>query len=161
VTGTPSPTDTVGGFDQRLTQALTIIDNALPAATDRERFGEYAELADHVIAIAHHLEAVDPDEAVRLLTSCGTNQDQRAAYTGALTTLQAAHRIQQSVANGDNTPELAEILTLTGIIQRQLGRFEEAEGTQARALTIKEAVYGPDHPEVAVTLGNLGIVQGG
>ena len=46
-----------------------------------------------------------------------------------------------------------------GIVQEMLGRLEEAEATQVRALTIKEDVYGPNHHEVAVTLGNLGIVQ--
>ena len=30
---------------------------------------------------------------------------------------------------------------------------------QQRALTIKEAVYGPEHPAVAITLGNLGIAD--
>ena len=34
----------------------------------------------------------------------------------------------------------------------------ETRGLQ-RALAIKEAVYGPEHPEVAITLTNLGIVQ--
>ena len=29
---------------------------------------------------------------------------------------------------------------------------------EERALAIFEAAYGPDHPEVAITLGNLGIV---
>ena len=28
-----------------------------------------------------------------------------------------------------------------------------------RALAIKEAVYGPEHPEVAITLTNLGVLQ--
>jgi Tfp pilus assembly protein PilF len=32
--------------------------------------------------------------------------------------------------------------------------------TLERALTLKEAAYGPDHPEVARTLTNLGVVQG-
>ena len=31
--------------------------------------------------------------------------------------------------------------------------------TQQRALAIDEAVYGPEHPDVALTLTNLGIVQ--
>ncbi len=31
--------------------------------------------------------------------------------------------------------------------------------TLLRALAIDEAVYGPVHPEVAITIGNLGTVQ--
>ena len=34
-----------------------------------------------------------------------------------------------------------------------------ARATLERALAIREAVYGPDHLEVAKTLGNLGVVQ--
>jgi Tetratricopeptide repeat len=51
----------------------------------------------------------------------------------------------------------------TGMVLGRLGQYLEARAeytqaraTLARALAIKEAVYGPDHPEVAVTLGNLG-----
>jgi len=36
--------------------------------------------------------------------------------------------------------------------------FRAAQAAGERALAIKEAVYGPDHPEVAGTLGNLGNV---
>ena len=42
-----------------------------------------------------------------------------------------------------------------------LGRRAElgaARDAGTRALAIKEAAYGPDHPEVARTLGNLGVV---
>jgi Tfp pilus assembly protein PilF len=30
---------------------------------------------------------------------------------------------------------------------------------QERSLAIEEAAYGPDHPQVAKSLGNLGVVQ--
>jgi Tfp pilus assembly protein PilF len=44
-------------------------------------------------------------------------------------------------------------------VQRDLGELEAARATQQRALAIQEAVYGPEHPAVARTLGNLGNVQ--
>jgi Tfp pilus assembly protein PilF len=50
-------------------------------------------------------------------------------------------------------------LTNLGIVQEQLGELEAARGSQQRALAIKQTVYGPEHPQVAITLGNLGIVQ--
>jgi Tfp pilus assembly protein PilF len=34
-----------------------------------------------------------------------------------------------------------------------------ARTTLRRALAIREVVYGPEHPKVAITLGNLGRVQ--
>jgi Tetratricopeptide repeat len=42
---------------------------------------------------------------------------------------------------------------------RPVGDLAAARATQLRALAIKEAVYGPDHPQVAVTLGNLGKLE--
>jgi Tfp pilus assembly protein PilF len=44
-------------------------------------------------------------------------------------------------------------------VQSELGEFEAARSSLQRALAIREAVYGPKHPEVARTLGNLGNVQ--
>jgi hypothetical protein len=37
--------------------------------------------------------------------------------------------------------------------------LEAAHVSQQRALAIEEEVYGPEHPEGASTLGNLGTVQ--
>ena len=53
----------------------------------------------------------------------------------------------------------AAMLANCGINQRIRGRFEPAETNTTNALAIKEAVYGPDHHEVASTLGNLGNIQ--
>jgi tetratricopeptide (TPR) repeat protein len=48
---------------------------------------------------------------------------------------------------------------LTRDTQAQLGELEAARTSLQRALAIEEAVYGPEHPEVARMLGNLGNVQ--
>jgi tetratricopeptide (TPR) repeat protein len=45
------------------------------------------------------------------------------------------------------------------MFQLELGELPAARATLERALAIEEAAYGPDHPEVAMTLGNLGNVQ--
>jgi Tfp pilus assembly protein PilF len=44
-------------------------------------------------------------------------------------------------------------------VQRQLGDLTAARRTLQRALAINEAVYGPEHPQIARTLRNLAIVQ--
>ena len=44
-------------------------------------------------------------------------------------------------------------------MQLELGELDVARATQQQALTKFESVYGPEHPEVARTLGNLGIVE--
>ena len=37
--------------------------------------------------------------------------------------------------------------------------LEKAEASQTRALAINEKAYGPDHPQVAINLTSLGLVQ--
>ncbi|MCX4243990.1 serine/threonine-protein kinase [Paraliomyxa miuraensis] len=39
------------------------------------------------------------------------------------------------------------------------GEYEQAMVLHARALAIREAVHGPNHPEVAIVLSNMGVVQ--
>ena len=46
-----------------------------------------------------------------------------------------------------------------GISQQMRADLSEAETTQTRALTIFEAAYGPNHPQVAITLTSLGNIQ--
>ena len=51
------------------------------------------------------------------------------------------------------------LLNQVGIYLNQVARPGEARRVLERAVTINEAVYGPDHPDVAVTLTILGIVH--
>jgi len=39
-----------------------------------------------------------------------------------------------------------------------MGRWQEAEPTYKRALEIYKQVSGPDHPDVAITYHNLGLL---
>ena len=41
-----------------------------------------------------------------------------------------------------------------------MGELPAARTTLERALAIKEAAYGPDHTQVAITLTHLGTIQG-
>ena len=65
------------------------------------------------------------------------------------------------LAVADHTPEtavLAGLMNEAGIYLRSRVQLRSTEELLERALEIKEAAYGPDHPEVAITLGNLGLV---
>lgn len=44
-------------------------------------------------------------------------------------------------------------------MQQELGELEAARETLQRALAIFGPIYRPEHPEIASTLSNLGIVQ--
>lgn len=54
--------------------------------------------------------------------------------------------------------ELSTVLVKTGQYLTQRAQYIEAERLLQRALHIREAVLGPEHPEVAVPLNALGIV---
>jgi tetratricopeptide (TPR) repeat protein len=45
------------------------------------------------------------------------------------------------------------------MVQQDLGDLEGARASYERALRIDEAAFGPDHPEVATDVNNLGGVQ--
>ena len=48
------------------------------------------------------------------------------------------------------------LLNETGIFLKSRAQFVEAKKNYERALAIGEAVYGPDHPDVAICVNNLG-----
>jgi tetratricopeptide (TPR) repeat protein len=52
--------------------------------------------------------------------------------------------------------QLAESLSGFGLLLSDLGRYQEAEPVERRALEIQEELLGPDHSDVAQTLNNLG-----
>ncbi|WP_261560970.1 tetratricopeptide repeat protein, partial [Frankia tisae] len=53
--------------------------------------------------------------------------------------------------------EVSTDLNNLALALQDLGRAGEALPLFQRALTIDEAVYGPDHPEVATALNNLAL----
>jgi Tfp pilus assembly protein PilF len=67
------------------------------------------------------------------------------------------------VAHAESYPDLAarrgSLLGQLGIYLATSAQFSAARAALERALAIDGAAYGPDHPEVARTLGNLGLVQ--
>jgi CHAT domain-containing protein/tetratricopeptide (TPR) repeat protein len=54
--------------------------------------------------------------------------------------------------------EVAQVLNNLAVLYTATGRARESEGIYERALTLFERSLGPDHPYVAVTLGNLAAV---
>jgi tetratricopeptide (TPR) repeat protein len=57
------------------------------------------------------------------------------------------------------TPERASgLLNKSGLYLRRRAQLTEAQAAYERALSIDEAAYGPDHPEIAIDVNNLGLV---
>jgi serine/threonine protein kinase/Tfp pilus assembly protein PilF len=55
--------------------------------------------------------------------------------------------------------ELADALTTVAMIASSRGDYDEAATLHARALALREAQFGPEHPRVGDSLDNLGVVR--
>jgi tetratricopeptide (TPR) repeat protein len=74
-----------------------------------------------------------------------------------------APQLEAVLAHAESYPELAgprgELLGALATYLTATAQYSAAFSVQKRALAIKEAFYGPDHPDVARALGNLGVIQ--
>jgi Tfp pilus assembly protein PilF len=74
-----------------------------------------------------------------------------------------APHVESVATYAESYPDLAvqrgSLLGQLGTYLAASAQFGAARATFERALAIFEAAYGPDHPDVTRTLGNLGIVQ--
>ena len=61
--------------------------------------------------------------------------------------------------SGRTTPTSRPDLNNLGVLARDTGRLDEALALFGRSLALCEKANGPDHPDVAVTLANLGNVR--
>ena len=68
-----------------------------------------------------------------------------------------AARIEQELA--DQPAVQAEMMEVLGRVHRNLGAPEDAEPLARRALEIRRAVYGPEHPEVIQSMLTLAQVR--
>jgi tetratricopeptide (TPR) repeat protein len=64
-------------------------------------------------------------------------------------------RVTDSLEKAEDSADKAFLLNAQGVILQALGHSYEAELLLQRALTIREKVLGPEHPDVALSLNNL------
>ncbi|MCA9751840.1 MAG: tetratricopeptide repeat protein [Gemmatimonadetes bacterium] len=105
--------------------------------------------ADRATAVTQYLQSlfaeVDPDRA--------QGSDPRASELLA----RGAERLATELAD---QPELrAELLQTIGTLYESLGDYERASDLHRQALDLREQLFGPDDPRVAVTLGHLGATR--
>jgi serine/threonine protein kinase/Tfp pilus assembly protein PilF len=68
---------------------------------------------------------------------------------------QTAERVGKEMTN---QPEVeAELRNLIGTLYRQIGHFDQAEEMHRAALAIRRKVFGPESPETAASLNDLGL----
>src|SRR5437867_7401181 len=94
----------------------------------------------------------EPSEAVRQLLQKGRYAEAATAANALLSQVEAA--------SGKDSLEAARVLDIVVESALGMGKTKDTETRRLaeRALSIKETVLGPDHPEVAKSLMNLGIL---
>jgi len=103
--------------------------------------------AEATVCLVNSAFPLDSDD-VRTWPACARLLPHALAAAGHSETLEVA-----SEATG-------RLLNQTGLYLRGRAEFAEAKAAYERALAICEAVFGPDHPNVATVINNLGQVLG-
>ena len=109
----------------------------------------------------------EPDTGRRAVTwgpAEGQSADRGPSIAAAVADETAPERqlrgaIRAADAAGRDDIELAGALYDLAIVRRQQGALEEAAALYLRALSIRERLQGPTHPDVATVLNNLAALE--
>jgi Tetratricopeptide repeat len=99
-----------------------------------------------LVTVLRDADPTDKAHAYRQLGLQLTYQpDQRVVIADARHQ-RSCTKVSEGDTDGPDHPQVASTLTNLGTVQADLGELPAARTTLERALTINEAVYGPDHP---------------
>jgi tetratricopeptide (TPR) repeat protein len=113
-----------------------------------------------VLAQAAHSAALSPQttlDVVFAMWNMGITKRNVGDLPGAQAVLQQAVALAEQPPVGPAHPRLAQAMRQLGLVLMQRGRYDEADATMQRALTMQEQLLGPDHDEVSETLSNMGL----
>jgi tetratricopeptide (TPR) repeat protein len=113
-----------------------------------------------VLAQAAHSAAPTPQatlDVVHAMRNLGVTKSTVGDLSGAQAVLQEAIALAERPPVGPAHPRLADAMRLLGWVLVQRGRYDEADATMQRALTMQEQLLGPDHDEVSQTLSHMGV----
>jgi tetratricopeptide (TPR) repeat protein len=119
-----------------------------------------------VLAQRAHTAAPTPQtilDVVFAMSDLGKSQRKLGDLPGAQAVLQQAVALAEPPPVGPDHPRLAEALKELGRVLYDRGRYDEADATLQRALTMQEQLLGPEHEDVSRTLTHMGescIAQG-
>jgi tetratricopeptide (TPR) repeat protein len=97
------------------------------------------------------------------LCRVGMTKQNLGDLPGAQTLLEQAVALAEQPPLGPHHPLLANALRDLGLALCRRGRYDEADATLQRALTMQEQLLGPNHEDVSTTLSGMGescITQG-
>lgn len=123
------------------------------AAYNAGRYAEAAELYRQILELREQRLGDEAMPTLQVMSRLGVSLIELGRFDEAEMLMRRAVAAAEQ-AGGDNAG-VATALNGLGAALRRQGRGAEAEQVLRRALAIREAVLGPDHPEVAGTLFNL------
>jgi tetratricopeptide (TPR) repeat protein len=134
------------------------------AATGMDNRGECAAalpLFEQVLVLAQTARTTAPTpqtilDVVFVMQSVGLVKKELGDLSGAQAVLQQAVALAEPPPVGPNHPRLAEVLRELGGVLQQRGRYDEADATLQRALTMQEQLLGPEHEDISATLTAMG-----
>ena len=133
------------------------------AATMANR-GEYVgtlPLYQQALVLAQRAHAAAPTpqttlDVVFAMWQLSTTQQALGDLPGAQAVLQQAVALAEPPPVGPDHPRLAKVLRTLGRVLQERGRYDEADATLQRALTMQEQMLGPEHEDVSFTLTQMG-----
>jgi len=145
------------------------LNNLALVLQDQGRYGEAEPLHRRALEIREaELRPDDPDmfytlkDLAELLRAQGRFAEAEPLLRRALEIREAAldpdHPGRANILNTATMLSTATILQSLGVLLRHQGRYGEAEPLLRRALEIREATLGPDHPDTALSLNYLGVL---
>jgi tetratricopeptide (TPR) repeat protein len=108
---------------------------------------------------AHSAQSAAPQtilDVVFAMLQVGTMQRELGDLPGAQDVLQQAVALAEPPPVGPDHPRLAQALKDLGRVLYERGRYDEADATLQRALTMQEQLLGPEHEDVSETLTQMG-----
>src|SRR6185295_4940920 len=104
------------------------------------------------IRVAFPDASIETPDLWKTLTARAFEAYNRGAYGDAHALFESA--LRQAVLFGADDDHLAASWNNLGTACRALGRYAEAETLYRQAVNLREAILGPEHPELAAVLNN-------
>lgn len=133
-------------------EALALLGN-LQARTGDPEAGA-ATLREAVVASARGRDDLNAAAAARQLVYVVGNLLGRCSEALELCNLAGA----MVARSGGDPDQVADLLTLRALMIFRAGRFDEARPIAERALAIREESFGPDFPDLGLSLNILGLI---
>ncbi len=132
------------------------LDRAAELRLAQSRFDEAEELAREALAIRERLLPPAAPENIESVMTIGSLHFLRGEPDAAVETFERARALLR-----DDVPARLRITVLSNlaVAYQSQNRLEDAFELAATTLDPMREEYGPDHPDVAVTLHNLGVIS--